>query len=215
MLALVFEALLLIGGAFVLNRPLPPAPARDEIRLDLTTLPPPDLPKPPEPAPEPRKVDPVRAVPQKSLAKPAPHRPAPQPIPMRSQPTPVGPVSNAPSDFASPPPAPPTPPAPPAPSVVSDDVLDLFQAQARAAVQAALRYPNAAKVLKLTGQCRVGFDYRDGRAFNAHIVTSSGHEVLDDAALAALNSAVLPAASPELAGRILKLTIAVVFSAQS
>ncbi|HXP96834.1 MAG TPA: TonB family protein, partial [Telmatospirillum sp.] len=182
--------------------------------LDLTTLPPPELPKPPEP--EPRKVEPAKPEPQKNQIKPEPRKPAPpRPAPAKTAAPPLGPVSNVPSDFAAPPPAPPVEPAPVARAEVRSAALDLFQLQARAAVQAALRYPNAARIRKLTGQCRLGFDYRNGQVSNAHIVTSSGYDILDDAAVAALSNAVLPAAPPDMAGHLLKLTIAVVFSAQS
>lgn len=217
-LAVAVEAAVLTGAAWLLARPAPPPPARDEIQLDLTTLPPPEVPKPPEPEQpkvEPPKPEPAKPVPQKMQAKPAPRKPVPpSPVPVKT-PSPLpGPVSSEPADFAEPPPSP--PPVEPAPvrSVVKADVVDLFQAQARAAVQAALRYPNAARIRKLTGQSRIGFDYRDGQASNARIVTSSGYDVLDEAAIAALNNAVLPAPPPDLAGHLLKLTIAVNFSAQ-
>ncbi|PKU26224.1 TonB family protein [Telmatospirillum siberiense] len=215
-LAIAVEAAVLTGAAWLLARPAPPPPAREEINLDLTTLPPPELPKPPEPEPPkalPPKPEPAKPVSQKMQAKPEMRKPVPPPpVSARTAPPP-GLVSSAPSDFAEPPPPAPVE-APPVRSAAKAEAVDLFQAQARAAVQAALRYPNAARVRKLVGQSRIGFDYRDGQASNARIVTSSGYDVLDEAAIAALNNAVLPTPPPDLAGHLLKLTIAVNFSVQ-
>lgn len=213
-LALIVEAVVLAGAAWLVTRPTPSLVSRDEIQLALTTLPPVETPKPPEPVPP--KVEPAKPEPQKMQVKPAPRKlapPPPPPVPVKTAPPPSGPVTAVASDFAEAPPAPPAEPAP-VRSVPKPDVTDLFQAEARAAVQAALRYPNAARIRKLTGQCRVGFDYRDGQVSNARIVTSSGYDILDDAAINALNSASLPAPPADLAGHLLKLTIAVNFSAQ-
>jgi protein TonB len=212
-LALVVEAVVLIGAGWIVNPPRPSASVRDEIQLDLTALPPADVPKPPES--EPPKVEPVKPEPPKSQVKPEPRKQAlPPPIPLKTVPPPAGPMSAAASDFALPPPTPPIEPTPVRSVADTSAVLDLFQAQARAAVQAALRYPNAARIRKLVGQCRLGFDYRDGQASGAHIVASSGYDILDDAAVAALTNATLPSPPPDLAGHLLKLTIAVNFSLQ-
>ncbi|MDR3435208.1 TonB family protein [Telmatospirillum sp.] len=219
--ALLVEAAVFGGAWWLLTRPTPPLPSRQEIQIDLTMVPVPvpEQPKPPEP--EQPKVTPPQPQPQKVVEKPTPkrevRRPTAVPTPPPPVPTPpIGPVSSASSDFAQSPPPPAPPPEPtPARSAVSADAVDLFQAKARAAVQAALRYPNAARIRKLAGQCRLGFDYRDGQASNAHVVASSGYEMLDDAALDALAAAALPPPPADLAGHLLKLTITVNFSAQS
>jgi protein TonB len=212
-LALIVEVALLTGTAWLVTRPTRSPVSREEIQLELTTLPPVEAPKPPDPVPP--KVEPAKPEPQKMQVKPVPRKlvPPPPPVPVKTAPPPSGPVGAVASDFAEAPPAPPVEPVP-VRSAPKPDVTDLFQAEARAAVQAALRYPNAARIRKLTGQSRVGFDYRDGQVSNARIVTSSGYDILDDAAINALNSASLPAPPQDLAGHLLKLTIAVNFSAQ-
>jgi protein TonB len=91
----------------------------------------------------------------------------------------------------------------------------LFQARLRDAVQAAVRYPNAARIMRLTGHVRLGFAYQDGTISSPHVVQSSGQRMLDDAALTALNSAAFPAPPPELKGHLLNLEIVVTFAPSS
>jgi len=210
--ALLFEGFVLVGAGWLLRPAPPPPPAPIPITLDLTALPPEpkkeevkkEEPKPPEPV---KKLEPVKQI-QRPQPKP---QPAPPPKPL-VQPPPPGPVSEAPSAFAE---APPPPPPPPPPQAVSHDaeLLSDFQAQARAAVQSALRYPNAARMLKLTGQTRLAFDYLNGEISNARIANSSGHESLDQAALEALERAALPFPK-EFAGRRMHLEILVQFAVQ-
>jgi protein TonB len=209
--ALVIEVAVMTGAAWLMDQPPPPPPPRPEITLDLTTLPP----KPPEPVPP--KVEP-KPEPQKIIEKPTPKReirkpaPTPQPQPKTVPPLP-GPVSNAPSAFAEPPPPPVAPAPPPPPShEVAPAVEELLKSQMQAAVQAEWRYPNAAKILKLSGECRLTFDYRDGRVTNARIAESAGHSALDAAALEALAAAKMPLPPPEMAGHTYNTIITIYFT---
>jgi periplasmic protein TonB len=221
-LALALEAAMLLGVASYLHAPAKP-PLPEAISIDLTTVPPeptPPAPEPTPPTPEPPKPEPPKPEPPKPVPKPEP--PKPHPIVHQAaraapqQPAiPAGPVSDAPSDFAAPPAAAEPPPPPPPVTSGAPSATDLFQAQLRAAVQAALDYPAAARMMKLGGQTRLGFDYRDGIASNARIVRSSGRDMLDAAALEALRRAALPHPPPALAGQTLPLEINVVFSLQS
>lgn len=222
--ALVAEVAAVAAAGWLLTRPAPPpVPPRDPVLLDLTQPvaaepPRPGEPQPVKPAPpvEPPRPQPVPRPHRAELARPV--TPLSRP-PLPARPDPVIPPSPAAGDADSvaapvvPPPPPvsaPMPPAGPAP-----DALDRFQTAARAAVQAALRYPNAARIRHLAGQCRLTFDYRDGKATRARLAGSSGYEVLDAAALAALEAADLPPPPQGLAGHLLELSITVVFQAQS
>ena len=53
----------------------------------------------------------------------------------------------------------------------------------RAAIEAALRYPESARMDGIAGRTLVGFVYRDGAVSDIHVVTSSGMGQLDHAAL--------------------------------
>ncbi|CAE6931783.1 hypothetical protein R69927_07197 [Paraburkholderia domus] len=115
---------------------------------------------------------------------------------------------------AAEPPANAAPTRPPA-SVSDAKPSAVFEAKLRDAVQAAVRYPSAARIMRLTGHVRLGFVYQDGAMSNPRVVQSSGQKMLDDAALAALNSTSFPAPSVELKGHVLNLEIVVTFSPSS
>lgn len=220
--ALVAELAAVAAAGWLLTRPAPPqAPLRDPVLLDLTQPvaaepPRPSAPEPVKPAPpvEPPKPQPVPRPHRTELARPV--TPSSR-LPLPARPDPVIPPSPAASDADSVPASvvPPPPPASAPPAGPAPDALDRFQAAARAAVQAALRYPNAARIRHLAGQCRLTFDYRDGKATRTRVAGSSGYEVLDAAALAALDAADLPPPPQGLAGHLLELSITVVFQAQS
>lgn len=74
-------------------------------------------------------------------------------------------------------------------------------ARLRAAIQAALVYPSAARDAGFQGHARVEFVFRDGVARNPRIIRSSGMGLTDRAALAAVENAIYPAVPPSLAGR--------------
>ena len=107
------------------------------------------------------------------------------------------------------PPAPPPPPAPPAPDLAS--IKASFEAELRSAIQAAVRYPRAARLMQLTGKTLVGFDFRDGSVSHLRVVTSSGTDLLDHAALDAVRNAPYPATPQALQGKAMAFTIWVRF----
>ena len=163
------------------------------------TVPPPPTPKPPPPKPE------VHHTVARQEPTPVP-TPAPAPPPVA--PTPVAPT-------------PPVPPAPPqkvaeaAPALPQHlrpaDISVTFADKVRSAVQGAVVFPMAARAAHLSGQTKVTFDYKDGVASAASVLTTSGNRILDKAALAAVRVAHFPAATAEYAGRVLTFEIWVKF----
>ena len=78
-------------------------------------------------------------------------------------------------------------------------------------MQAALRYPAAARMMGVTGRTRVAFAYRDGAVDGIGVVQSAGTPMLDVAALAAVRSARYPPPSDAIAGQTLRLLVWVEF----
>ncbi len=79
------------------------------------------------------------------------------------------------------------------------------------AVQAAVHYPAAARMMSVTGRARVLLDYRSGRVGSPMLAQSSGASMLDEAALSAARAARYPAALPAIEGRLLRLLVWVEF----
>lgn len=222
----VIEALVLAAIAGWLahhesnQEPKPPAPVRIMI-APATPAPPAPTPAPPVKATAPEKP----AVPLKqSIVKPRiqkisqPKAELPKAVPPAADQadTPVthpDPVPDK-APAAAAPPANAEPTRPPA-SVSDAKPSAVFEAKLRDAVQAAVRYPSAARIMRLTGHVRLGFVYQDGAMSNPRVVQSSGQKMLDDAALAALNSTSFPAPPVELKGHVLNLEIVVTFSPSS
>jgi periplasmic protein TonB len=228
--SLVIEALILaaLTGVFKREETRPKAKPPEPIKVMLA--PPAPTPAPPAPPPAAAKTAPPKP--------PVPVKPPPravkQPVAAKRTANPVAPKPElpkapAPADTPSQPeqahdtapetPAPPVEPSPQQaqPQESHSDVKPsaLFQARLRDAVQAAVRYPNAARIMKLRGHVRLGFGYLDGTISNPHIVQSSGQKMLDEAALTALNSTSFPAPPPELKGHPLNLEIVVTFAPSS
>ena len=103
--------------------------------------------------------------------------------------------------------APAAPPARPG----SADQEAALEAHIREAVQAAVQYPAAARMMGVTGRARMLLNYRSGAVSNPTLTQSSGTPMLDDAALAAARTARYPAAPPEVEGRLLRLLVWVEF----
>jgi protein TonB len=82
----------------------------------------------------------------------------------------------------------------------------------RAAIQAALRYPESARMAGMAGRTRVTFQYHDGEVSGVTLVTSSGSGMLDRAALAAVREAAYPKPEPALAGKTLNEQLWVTFN---
>ena len=237
LLALLIEGGLLAGGVYLwAHHAPPPLPGKPQVvQLTFPALPtPPVAPPPPQPTPKvqtpppvappppvPVPVTPPPPPPPKPEPKPQP-KPIPKPVPkpperhpiVMHHPKPHPPVVHAepPPPVATPAVVTPPPVSPPRPAApVSRGVPASFEAKVRAAVQSALRYPPAAKMMHLTGKTQVGFVYRDGQISGAHIVVSSGSEVLDRAALAAVHAAQYPAPEGTAAGQTLNFRVWVVF----
>jgi protein TonB len=92
-----------------------------------------------------------------------------------------------------------------------------FEGRLLQAVQAEARrsYPAAARLMGITGQATVGFDYRDGAVRVMGLTQSSGSPSLDRAALAAVQNASYPPPPAELAGRTLVKVVHVKFELNS
>ena len=220
LVALLLEAGLLVAVAWWSSRPAPP-PTPQPVQIVLEAPKPapktvaPPTPKPPEPKPIPKPVvkpqpKPIVHKVQPKPVQPPPPQPAPEPTPQVQAPPAPAPDTKPAMPVAAPtPPAPPPPPAPPAPDVAS--IKATFEAELRSAIQAAVRYPQAARMMQLTGKTLVGFDFRDGVASHLRVLTSSGADLLDQAAMQAVRSAPYPATPKELQGKTLAFTIWVRF----
>jgi protein TonB len=86
-----------------------------------------------------------------------------------------------------------------------------LQARIRDAVQASVRYPSAARMMGITGRARILLDYRDGAVGGPMLVQPSGSPVLDQAALAAAQTARYPVPPAVLVGHLLRLLVWVEF----
>ncbi len=202
--ALIVEAGLLGALAWwSSHRAPPPPPAPVEIVLEAPKPAPRTVapPTPPKPQPRPHKQPPRHHV--------TPPRPAPVPQPV--VPPPPAPVPQ--SRPAMPVPPAPVPPPPPTP-VQAPDLASLkatLESQLRSAIQAAVRYPGAARMMHLTGRALVGFQWRDGHASGLRIITSAGADLLDRAALDAVRDAAYPRPPPSLRGESMTFEIWVHF----
>jgi len=120
--------------------------------------------------------------------------PEPAPVP----PTPVAsPLAQPVVRTVEPVAAPVAPPPPPAASAAPSAE---YIAKVRAAVQGAFEYPMAAKAQDFKGRARVAFSLNDTRPSGARIVVSSGMNIVDRAALKAVEGASYPPA-PEALSR--------------
>ncbi len=99
----------------------------------------------------------------------------------------------------------------PAPNL-SPHALDAWEARVHQAVQNALIYPNAARLMHREGRTRVRFEYGHNAVSSAAVAESSGSSSLDQAALGAVTRAVLPLPPPEIAGQTRSLILWVNFS---
>jgi protein TonB len=210
-IALVAEVLLL-GGAFVFLTHK--APTAVELPPTTLTLAAPPAPTPPAPKavvptpPKPQTRPPVRpvvpvhhVVTRTPPAKPA-VVPPPQPVPTAA---PVVP-SAAPTEPA------PTPRPAPAPPAAPTTASPSFEGALRAAIQAALHYPESARLSGMSGRTRVAFQYRDGVVSDVRVVVSSGIGLLDRAAVAAARDAAYPMPEPAFVGKTLSEQLWITFN---
>lgn len=167
--------------------PEPEAPVPPPV--ELATLPDPAPPTPPSPpAPVPPIRPPARHAQHTVLA-------APRSAAVQQE----GAATAAPSD----------PAATPASALANQEAA--FEARIRDAVQAAVRYPPAARMMGVTGRARVQFDYRSGAVAEPVLAQSSGTPMLDKAALAAARAAHYPPAPASIERRPLRLLVWVEF----
>ena len=213
--ALLAEVLLLGGGVVLLTHRAQPAAERPPTLLTLAAPTPAPAPAPQPaakllnpPKPEPQVAQPVvppRRV--KQVAHVAPPKAVPVPAPTPA-PAPMLP-SATPTD-ASPALHPPPPPPLAAPAAAAPTAS--FEGALRAAIQAALRYPESARMAGMSGRTRVAFQYRDGVVSDVNVVVSSGIGLLDRAALAAVREAAYPKPEPAFVGKTLSEQLWVTFN---
>jgi len=193
--ALLAEVILLAGVVALLSRRPPTPSERPPTLLTLTATPEIKAVVTP-PAPQLKEI-------RKPVAQPLPHiRQAVHAAAAMPQPPTVPSVQSIP--LAAPTePAPPQHPAPAAAAPIATDPTPSFEGALRAAIQAALRYPESARMAGMKGRARVAFTYRDGVVSNTSIAISSGIGLLDRAALAAVQDAACPKPEPAFVGKTL------------
>lgn len=217
--ALLLEAAI-IGALLWLadhdSAPPPPAP----MQIVLATPKPapqavaPRTPKPPEPKPLPKPIPKpdVKPPPRPLLHKiaPKPVQPAP-PLPTaESPPSPVPDTRPAMPVIAPRAQAKPLPPAVEAPDVAS--IKAHFEAELRSAIQAAVHYPQAARLMRLSGKTLISFTFTHGRATAISIARSSGNDSLDQAAMIAVRNAKYPPTPTVLGNTAMRFTLWVMFN---
>ncbi|MBU2753317.1 TonB family protein [Acidithiobacillus sp. CV18-2] len=210
LLAAVAEAILI--GVIVwetAQQRTPPPPALPPMQLQLVKEEPP---KPTPPAPKPPVSTPPKPTPKptpKPQPRPLPHpapRPKPAPAPVRE----VLPPSPLPSPVQAPP-APPVTPTPPPPAPANPAVKADYLAQVKGAIQAAVHFPDAARMLGQGGRVQVEFTLQDGVITGLRILRKGSMDSFNSAALSAVREARLPALPPELKGKRFQLELWVEF----
>jgi protein TonB len=214
-IALLAESALLGGGYVLLVHKAPAPPVEPPVTMvslapvpapQPVPSPAPQPPQPPQPQPA-RPAHPVTPTHRVAHAAPPPPRPAPVPVPD------AAPPSTASTTPTEPQPAPrPPPPAAPVPAAAPAAANASFEGALRAAIQAALHYPESARMAGMTGRTRVAFQYRDGAVSGERVVISSGVGLLDRAALAAVRDAAYPRPEPAFAGKTLSEQLWVTFT---
>ena len=162
-------------------------------------------PEPPPPKAEPRPQQKPLTVPVKTVLLQAPAPTPPAPIRPREESVPI--VAESPIVESVAPP----PPPPPAARSTSIDREAEFAALVKAAIQAAVTYPPAARSMGFRGRARVEFAFRDGTASQMKIIQTSGIGLIDRAALAAVAGARYPAPPESLLGKTLVYQLNVLF----
>ena len=209
-LALLIEATLLGALAWLGTHQAPPPPPPVEITLSQPKPVPKPLPKPVTPKPIPKPLP-------KPLPKPRPHlthpKPLPRPLPPPPQPRALIPPP-APQAAATPA-MPVAPPPKPAPAPVQHPDLAAtrlsFEGALREAIQAAVRFPEAARLMHVSGRVLVSFEFLDGQVSQVRVAHSSGVDMLDSAAMAAVREAPYPPTPAALASQPMRFRIWVRF----
>ena len=87
-----------------------------------------------------------------------------------------------------------------------------FEARIREAVQEAVHYPTAARMMGVTGRARLELAYQAGSLSGVSLVQSAGTSVLDDAAVTAARAAHYPPPPPEVGDHPLRFLLWVNFT---
>ena len=178
-IALIASALIVTSMVYAMNTISmePPAAKSNPVMVSLVELPetPPPPPPPPEPESRPNQPSPMRAQPQPSVPMP----PIPQVETVPPSPAPV-PLVEVPPPVLVPMDLPQTPRSNPA-------AEGGYQARARALINRNKNYPEEALQMSMTGSVVVVYVIdRGGRLIRAEVDRSSGHSLLDQAALQAV-----------------------------
>jgi len=200
-IALLIEGALILGLA-ALVVPAVKSPEPDPVNVLFDDTPPPKA-EPLKPIkPVVVKNLPVPVVKPQVVTAPQPETP-PTPAPSKAEPVTVA----AESAYVQPAP----PPPPPAPLAGPNDKELEFAARVKAAIQAAVIYPMAAKQMGYRGKAVVEFIYRDGTVMQIRVVQGSGLGMIDNAALAAVSAARFPSPPETLKGKDVPYRVTVMF----
>jgi protein TonB len=199
--AILIEGAMILGLA-ALVVPAVKAPEPDPVNVLFDDTPPPKA-EPLKPIkPVVVKNLPVPVVKPQVVTAPQPETP-PTPSPSKAEPVTVA----AESAYAQPAP----PPPPPLPAAGPSDKELEFAARVKAAIQAAVVYPMAAKQMGFRGKAVVEFMYRDGAVMQIRVVQSSGMVMIDNAALAAVSAARFPTPPETLKSKDVPYRVTVMF----
>lgn len=196
LIALALEAAVLAASAaFVLSAPAAPRPVETpvDIVIEETKV---IEPVPEPPKPEPKMESQPKPVAPRVVKAEAPAIPVSAPVPPQPE-MPPAPAAPLVSQVAEAPP--PSPPPPPAPAVNAAAAREAeFAAKVKAAIQAAVLYPAAARSMGASGRARIEFHLRNRATSQLRVLQSSGTGMLDRAALDAVSRAQYPAAPDTL-----------------
>ena len=204
LIAIAIEAGLLLGtGGLILNavaqvQPLPDRP----VEISIAEPEKKEIPKE-KPKPEPRHEPKPAPVPV-----PIVHTAAPVPTPPLAVSTPTpAPIIDSPIVE---PPVPVITPPPQRTNSIAEREAE-FAAKVKAAIQAAVVYPPAARSMGFIGRARVEFQLLDGIPSQIRILQGSGIGMIDRAALASVSNASYPVAPESLRGKSQLYQVTVLF----
>ncbi|WP_414041315.1 TonB family protein [Acidithiobacillus sp. M4-SHS-6] len=185
-----------------------PPPAAVQAPVTISLVPPvPAKPLPPLPKPQ---VHPQSKPAPRPLPRPTP-RPAPHPVIKAAEKLPVPPSPMISPVQAPAPKAVVTPPPPPNPAPVSPAVREDYLAQVKGAIQAAVKFPESAKMLGENGRVLLHFSLHDGQISAIKILQKGSMDAFDTAAITALHDASLPRVPAGLKDKNFDLSIWVEF----
>lgn len=196
-LALVAEAVLALAVIWaVAHKPATHAPPRPAEQVQLVRM--------PNPVEKP-KIEfkhPKRA-PLRNVFHPRPVELPPPPVALPPAiPLPPSPIAAA---------APPPPPPPHAQPIVNPGQKLTYLSAVRAAIQGAVQFPAAARMLRMDGRVRVKFELVNGVVSHLRIITPGQLQAFNSKALLAVHDAGIPAPPKALADHVFHLVLWVNF----